>query len=351
MLRHAGPFLQINRLAVASSWLNKVRAELPPERAVTMVQTVDSMLVFLDQMSRDLGADQPRCETNDVAREHGRQRHGLGTGLPDLVREYGLCFAAISELLDERGESLSTAAQRSMAGYLSTAAAVAVDEYAARDVERQRQADFESFAFVAHELRGPLSTLRLALEMVQRELPHATAAILQRAIHRAATLLDSSITRARVTPTGSLRLERLAVRELIQDAVDEVDFKAQQRGVRLAVEVDDALSVDGDRRLLHSVFVNLVGNGAKFSRLGSVVGVRGAIVEGRLVLEVQDQCGGLRSADVAAMFAAFQQTGDDRRAGLGLALTRQAVEAHAGTLNVVSDEGVGCRFVVDLPTP
>src|SRR5262249_41760051 len=80
-MRHAGHFLQVNRVAVASSWLDKVRADMPRGVTPTKVQTVDSMLVFLDQMGRDLGTEHIRGAVNDVAREHGRQRQRLGIGL------------------------------------------------------------------------------------------------------------------------------------------------------------------------------------------------------------------------------------------------------------------------------
>jgi signal transduction histidine kinase len=183
-------------------------------------------------------------------------------------------------------------------------------------------------------------------------LPPGTAAVLRHNLDRATSLLDASIANARVSFAGQMRVERHRVRDLVQAAIDEVAFKAQQRGIRLVAEVAGDVTVEGDSRLLHSVFVNLIGNGARFSRLGSVVRTRALIDEGRVLVEIRDQCGGLRNADVRTMFAAFQQVGDDRGgSGLGLALTKQAVEAHGGTLNVVNDEGVGCRFVVDLPCP
>jgi signal transduction histidine kinase len=352
MVRTTGDFLQVNRVAVATSWLDKIRAELPTAPSLTTLQTVDSMLVFLDQMGRDLGSDGPVVETNDVAREHGWQRHAVGMGLPELVREYGLCFVAISELTEERGEPLTANAQRAVARYLSNAASQAVAEYASRDLEHRQRTDFENFAFVAHEIRGPLSMLRLALEMTTDVLPPGTAAVLRHNLDRATSLLDASIANARVSFAGQMRVERHRVRDLVQAAIDEVAFKAQQRGIRLVAEVAGDVTVEGDSRLLHSVFVNLIGNGARFSRLGSVVRTRALIDEGRVLVEIRDQCGGLRNADVRTMFAAFQQVGDDRGgSGLGLALTKQAVEAHGGTLNVVNDEGVGCRFVVDLPCP
>jgi signal transduction histidine kinase len=349
-------FLQLQRVAIAARWLAKLRAALPTESRLTVEQSVDSMDIFLDELARTFdarAAGTPSGCGGSVAREHGRQRHGLGAGLPELVREYGYCYEAIVEVAAERGAPMSEAAMVKLARCLFAAASEAVDEYATREVARQRTSDAEHFAFIAHELRGPLYALQLGVERLAADVGIEKAQALIARADRATALLDQAIVDARRTSfTGQLHIERLVVAELAAAAIDDSAVRADERGVRLSAEVPPGLAIEGDRRLLRSVLANLIENGAKFTRLGSAVTVKAFVSEGRVLIEVRDQCGGLTPNDIERMFEAFQQTRSDRNGfGLGLTLAKQAVEAHTGTLNVISDEGVGCRFVVDLPLP
>jgi signal transduction histidine kinase len=294
-----GQFMHVHQPAVASRWLTKVRASRAHEEdGLTAVQTMNSMGIFLAELIKDLQASPvvpPARRRNDIAREHGRQRHGLGTGLRQLVHEYGLCFEATVEIAREQGDALSESSQIALAQFLFEAAADAVDEYTARELSRQRAA---------------------------------------------------------TTATWSLQLEHVPLHALARDAIEHASFQAQQRGVRLEVDIDHELTIPGDRRLLLSVLSNLLMNGARFTKLGSVVTARARQAEGRLLLEVLDQCGGLHTKDIEEMFGALKETGaqPDRPTSEGsLALSQQAIEAHSGTLNIVNDEGVGCRFVIDLP--
>jgi signal transduction histidine kinase len=103
-------------------------------------------------------------------------------------------------------------------------------------------------------------------------------------------------------------------------------------------------------RLLRSAVGNLLRNAIKFSREESTVTVRVHRFEGRLVIEVEDECGGIAPERVSELFDPFVQAGSDRSGfGLGLAIAKQAAEAHRGSLRVVNLPGKGCVFALDLP--
>lgn len=78
--------------------------------------------------------------------------------------------------------------------------------------------------------------------------------------------------------------------------------------------------------------------------------LRGGISDGRAVIEVEDGCGGVEPAEIEAAFAPFVRIDPKQPGfGLGLAIARQAVDAHGGTLRVQNLPGKGCVFVLSLP--
>jgi signal transduction histidine kinase len=316
---------------------------------------MDSMGIFLEEMIRSLRQDPTGRAAigNDVAREHGRQRHGLGTGLAQLVREYGLCSEATVEVAHEQGETLSAEAQVALSRFLFIATSEAVDEYVAREVGRHQQAGADHRALIVEELTGPLSVVQQSLDAFGDRLSKDDAAALQLGMERANLLLRGAPGDASVsTPASELTSEALRLRDIVDDAMQRAASQASQRGVQLKSEVDPGMTVTGDRSLLLSALSDLIVNAATCTKLGSVVTTRARVAEGRLVVEVQDQCGGLDSQRIAVVFGAFRAPSAAAKAprpSVGLALTVEAVEALSGTLNVSNDVGVGCRFVIDLP--
>jgi len=102
--------------------------------------------------------------------------------------------------------------------------------------------------------------------------------------------------------------------------------------------------------MLRSAISNLLHNALKFTPPKSKVAMSAAAVEGRVLVEVEDACGGLPPGKVDELFRPLVQRGTDRRGfGLGLAIALQAAQAHGGTIRVEDRPGSGCVFVLDLP--
>jgi signal transduction histidine kinase len=100
---------------------------------------------------------------------------------------------------------------------------------------------------------------------------------------------------------------------------------------------------------LNTALSNLLQNGLKFSKPGGHVILRGRAEDGSAVIEVQDECGGLPPGRIEELFSPFIQAGEDRRGlGLGLSVTREAVQAHGAELFVRNLPGHGCVFGVRL---
>jgi signal transduction histidine kinase len=117
-----------------------------------------------------------------------------------------------------------------------------------------------------------------------------------------------------------------------------------------AHSADEALEVDVDEQLIVSALSNLLQNAFKFSRTGGQITLRARADQQSVVLEVEDECGGLPPGKHTDMFKPYVQHGTNRTGlGLGLAIAREAVEAHDGELSVRDLPGHGCVFIMRLP--
>jgi signal transduction histidine kinase len=285
------------------------------------------------------------------AGKHGRHRHGLGMDLGELVQEFELLGEVILDLAHEHRTDVPTSAAILLVRAVTRGIRASVEEYVEqRDREYAERAASE-FSFVAHELRTPLHTARLAFELrshrVDGDSPHLGQ--LRRALDQIASLIDNRITESRLKGEVVPHIERLHCRELVREALDGLRPAAERREIELVDELDDC-ELYGDRKLLSSVLVNLVNNAIKFSRERCAVAVRATVLGTRVRFRVEDGCGGIPEDKLGGLFQPFVQSGDDRSGfGLGLPIVKQAVEAHGGHVRVENEPGRGCAFVVELP--
>ena len=141
---------------------------------------------------------------------------------------------------------------------------------------------------------------------------------------------------------------------LLQGCVEKLTPQAQAAQVALELDVPERLCVTGDADRLAQVFANLVDNGVAHTPAGGRVTVAACPVdEGSAAqVTVTDTGGGIPADALPRIFERFYQVDKARRrsrgAGLGLAITKEIVEAHGGTISAESVVGLGTRFVVRL---
>jgi len=211
----------------------------------------------------------------------------------------------------------------------------------------------ERAGFVAHEMRNLLNTALLAFEVLKTGnvgVGGSTGTVLHRSLLGARALTGRSLAEIRLAQ-GVHHQEQFLVGSFIEDLAPGAAIEGEARGIALRVlPVEDGLVVEADRQILTAVVINLLQNAFKFTRPGTTVVLRVDASIDRVLIEVEDECGGLASGDLNELFRPFEQRGVDRTGlGLGLAFSRWGVEQNNGRISARNLPGQGCVFTVDLP--
>lgn len=292
------------------------------------------------------------------AAAHGKQLLELGFSVDQVVHDYGDLCQAITDLAVERDAPFSIDQFRTLNRCLDNAIADAVTEFSfQRDATIARQQSVEvneRIGFLVHELRNSVGTATLAvaaLELGNLPVSGATGGVLKRSLAALVSLIDHTLDEVRINAAAASQGQAFPLALFIADAARAAAPDAIQRGCLLSVPVvAPQLGIGGNRERLLAALANVLQNAFKYTRPSTEVTLTAYAVEERVVMDVQDHCGGLPEGDAEKMFAPFsQRSADETGLGLGLSIARQSVEADGGTLSVRNLPGSGCVFTISLP--
>ena len=219
-------------------------------------------------------------------------------------------------------------------------------------MERPR-AGASALGFFAHELRNLINTAIIAFEVLKTGnvgVAGSTGTVLHRSLMGSRALIGRSLAEVRLTQ-GVQNREPFLVSGFIEELAPAATLEANARGIRLTVmPVEDGVAIEADRQVLAAVVGNLLQNAFKFTRPRTTVTLRVGASAERVLIEIQDECGGLPEGNVNELFRPFEQRSADRTGlGLGLAFSRWGVEANNGRIYARNLPDRGCVFTVDLP--
>lgn len=227
--------------------------------------------------------------------------------------------------------------------------------------ERAIQQRDEIQRIVAHDLRGPLNTIGMLAQLMERKLPSIDEAeacrkhlALQRsAISKMNRLIEDLLDIARIE-RGELSVNRshYSPAPLVEEVVEFHHVQATERGISLEADVEaDLPDIDADIQRIQQVFSNLVGNALKFTPEGGRIELRARRDGDAVRFAVADTGQGIPADQLPHLFDRFWQA--DKAAmhgvGLGLAIAKAIVEAHDGRLWVDSAVDQGTTFSFTLP--
>jgi signal transduction histidine kinase len=190
-----------------------------------------------------------------------------------------------------------------------------------------------------------------AIRTGQVGLSGPTGAVLDRCLIGLRNLVDRSLADVRLRSALPAGGRLISLGDFIADLEVSARLEAQSHECALTVSrVDSRLAVDADRDMLFSAVGNLLQNAFKFTRPHSEVVLNAYATADRVLIDVEDNCGGLPPGDAERLFQPFtQRSADKSGVGLGLSISRRSVEANDGTLSVRDMPGKGCVFTIELP--
>ena len=217
--------------------------------------------------------------------------------------------------------------------------------------ERERR---RLFAEVSHELRTPLTVIQGNVEAMLDGVYPADQEHLERirAETRQLERLIDDLRTLSLAETGQLPLqpEPTNVDALAREVAEAFEADAQAAGVTLAIEIPaDLPELEVDGRRIRQVLSNLVANALRHTPRDGTVTVAAAATESGIRITVADTGVGMSREAVDHAFERFWRSGEWAGAGLGLAIVRDLVTAHGGTVKIDSEPGRGTRVTVTLP--
>jgi two-component system, sensor histidine kinase len=220
----------------------------------------------------------------------------------------------------------------------------------------------EFLATLGHELRNPLAAIHNGIHLLGYQAQDSPAllelkAMLKRQVRRMIQLVDDLLDVSRITQ-GSLHLqrERIDLRDVVSNAIQTLESDIKQRNHRLTTALPDApVWLQADPGRLEQVFVNLLANASKYTDTGGELAVSVRVRHGQAVVRVRDSGIGIAPEVIPHLFDLFRQADEaaprsQSGLGLGLALVRNLVESHGGSVTGASAGlGRGSEFTVCLP--
>jgi signal transduction histidine kinase len=336
----------------------RVRVSERSAPAMSGVEMTHGLPVFLDQLcealhrtSRRQGSDHVQLAAS--AALHGDHLFRQGLTVAQVVNGYGDLCQVITGLAMEGKTSIEAAEFQTLNLCLDDATANAVSAFAGQRERAITAEGTERLGVLAHEMRNLLNTAILTFGSIQKGTVSAggnTGTVHARSLLQLNMLIDRSLADVRLD-AGVQNVGRIPVHEVLEEVEIGASMVARTRGIQFAVtSVDSTVIVLADRQILAAAVGNLVQNAFKFTSTGTMVSLRGVTTATRVLIEVEDGCGGLPPGQAENLLRPFIQEGADRSGvGLGLSICAKAVKAIAGELRIRDLPGKGCIFTIDLP--
>jgi len=367
-------FLDANRTALVDRCRDRAAARRAPRPlaggldhgiSILLGQVIETLRLehFADgkngRTAAAFGPDAFRLESEigDAAAKHVHELLLRGCAVDEVVHGYGDLAQAVAELAIEKSEPIAPEAFALMVRCVDRAIANAVTEFYRRRDRLIAAADGrtmgERLGLVTEELRVLVNTALLSFVAIKEGgvgLRGATSAVLERSLVGLSELVAQTLMEVRLATGEPAHLDEVAAERFIAEVRVAASLEATSKGCELTVfPVERGLAFQGDRQMLLSAVLGLLHNALEQSPPRGQVWLRAHATAERVLIEVEDQGGGI--SEGARASALLAPAGGSSRGvpSLRIHASRRAVEAMGGNLGIRDMPGVGSVFTIDLP--
>jgi signal transduction histidine kinase len=214
---------------------------------------------------------------------------------------------------------------------------------------------------MSHDLKTPLARIQGMTEIISKDQsPLSTAQrealdMIKQSSEDLTKFISTILQYAKIESQGvQLHWQSKDINQLLLEVVKKNEFLAKVKHIHLVTELEPLFSIQVDPELIKQVFSNLIENAIKYSPENSKVLISSEEVDGKVIVQVADQGGGIAAEDVPHVFMKFFRSREAKASpvkgsGLGLYLAKYFVELHKGQINVESTPSQGSTFTVELP--
>ncbi len=353
------------RDTLLARWRKEVR-QLAVAHELDVPTLNDHIPDLLEELADELDAQTDESMVGELKKNsviHGLDRLRLGFDVEEVVAEYNALRGVIQDLIERHDLSLRGPVNRTINRVIDMSIGLAVKTYAAQKALEIQQRREEHLAFVAHDLRSPLSAIAMAAKLLEATVPDVAkderAASLLETMHRNVGRLNSLVVKVvqeevNLKAQMNERVERREVnlRELVGALVNDLRPLADASNLNLINEIPEGLTALADAGMLSLIFQNLISNAIDYTPNGEVtVGARAGDEAAAVECWVGDNGAGIPADRLEKVFDKLESDPDRRSGmGLGLAIVKQFVEAHGGRVSVESELGRGSTFRFTIPS-
>jgi len=265
------------------------------------------------------------------------------TGMEAMIARSRRTTVLLSALALLAGTAFFRALYRLQSGFMAKSR-----EAEAERREKEHFREISAFTSgVAHEIKNPLNSLALILEMLGRKVPAEAKGDLDLGKAQVRTIARIVDRFSRVVKAVRPEAEPLTLDEVLRQSAANLAAEVPAASSRVVVEVPPGVRLSADRDLLAQAFLNILKNAVEASG-DAPVWVKGRRSGGRVEVVVRDEGPGFPAEAACRLFEPFYTT-KEKGMGIGLYLARRIIEAHGGTIEARRPEGAGAEFRVDLP--
>ena len=306
-------FLTSRRHEILARTKSKVAARFAPR--ATEAELAFGVPLFFDQLIDVLKDAAPTTEEmNATATRHGDEMLRLGFTVGQVVHDYGSVCQAVTELALELDAAITVAEFRTLNRCLDDAIAQAVTQYGRLREQAISTRGAELVGIFAHAIRNRLNAAILSFDVLKNgnvSIKSSTGAILGRSLKGLNDVIEHSLAEIRLE-SAVHQPEPIAVAEFVKEISEAAITEADSRHLQLTIEpIASDIAICADRQLLAAAVSNLLQNALKFTPERGTVRIRPRAIANRVLLEIEDQCGGLPVGHAENLFQPSIQRGTD----------------------------------------